>query len=109
MLSMTKVQLNLISVIDMYLFFVKGMRGGVSYISKRYCKSNKKYLTSHDKMTKYFTYLDKNKMCKNKMCKVQISEYRKLIKCLVHVSSIRNGVMGYFWLKKLLLKIEEVC
>ena len=61
MLSMTKAQLNLISVIDMYLFSVKGMRGGVSYISKRYIKSNKKYVTSHDpkKVTKYFTYLDK--------------------------------------------------
>ena len=32
---MTKVELNLISDVDMYLFFEKGMRGGVSYISKR--------------------------------------------------------------------------
>ena len=34
-LSMTKVELDLISDVDMYLFFEKGMRGGVSYISKR--------------------------------------------------------------------------
>ena len=36
MFTMTKVELELISDADMYLFFEKGMRGGVSYISKRY-------------------------------------------------------------------------
>ena len=44
MLSMTKVKLNLISDVDKYLFFEKGMRGDVSYISKRYSKANN-YLT----------------------------------------------------------------
>ena len=43
MLSMTKVEVNLISVVDMYLFFEKGMRGNVSYISKKYCKANNIY------------------------------------------------------------------
>ena len=38
---MTKVELELISDADMYLFFEKGMRGGVSYISERYSKANK--------------------------------------------------------------------
>ena len=33
MVNMTKVELDLISDPDMYIFFEKGMRGGVSYIS----------------------------------------------------------------------------
>ena len=33
-LSITKIEFKLISDADMYLFFEKGMRGGVSYISK---------------------------------------------------------------------------
>ena len=43
MLSMTKVELDLISDI-----FEKGIRGGVSYISKRYSKGNNENLTSSD-------------------------------------------------------------
>ena len=41
---MTKVKFELISDSDMYLFFEKGMRGGVSYISKRHSKANNNYL-----------------------------------------------------------------
>ena len=41
MLNMTKVVLELISDADMYLFFEKGMRSTVSYISKRYSEVNK--------------------------------------------------------------------
>ena len=44
----------------MYLFFEKGLRGGVSYISKRYSKANNKYLKFHDpkQESKYVIYLD---------------------------------------------------
>ena len=45
---MAKIELELILDADMYLFFEKGMRGRVSYISKRYSKANKKYLKSYD-------------------------------------------------------------
>ena len=37
---MTGTKLEKINDIDMYLFVEKGMRGGISYISKRYSKSN---------------------------------------------------------------------
>ena len=38
MLNMTKVEPELISDADMYLFFLKGMIGGVYYISMKYSK-----------------------------------------------------------------------
>ena len=47
-LYMTKVKLELIPDDDMYLFFEKGMRDGVSYISKRYSEANYMYLKSND-------------------------------------------------------------
>ena len=40
MLKMTGIKLEKIIDIDMYLFLEKGMRGGISCISKRYSKSN---------------------------------------------------------------------
>ena len=60
MLNMTKVELELISDAYMYLFFQKGMRGGVSYISNRYSKANNKYLKSyHQKQdSKHIIYKD---------------------------------------------------
>ena len=35
MLKMTEIELDLISDTDMHLFIEKGMRGGISYISKK--------------------------------------------------------------------------
>ena len=46
MINMTKVELELISELDMYIFFEKCMRGGFSHISNRYSKANNKYLKS---------------------------------------------------------------
>ena len=41
MLKMAGIELQKIGNIDMHLFLEKGMRGGISYISKRYIKINK--------------------------------------------------------------------
>ena len=41
MLKMTGIELQKIDNIDMHLFLEKGMRGGISYISKRYSKIDK--------------------------------------------------------------------
>ena len=46
-LDIIKVELELTSDADMDLFFEKGIRGGVSYISKRYSQANNKYLKSY--------------------------------------------------------------
>ena len=44
MLNMTKVVLKLVLDLDMYIFFEKVTRDGVSYISHKYSKANNKYL-----------------------------------------------------------------
>ena len=48
----------------MHLFTEKGMRGGISYISKRYSKANNKYMKCYDssKESKCITYLDANNL-----------------------------------------------
>ena len=34
--------------LDMYLFIDKGLRGGISYITKRYAETNNKYIKNYD-------------------------------------------------------------
>ena len=48
----------------MYIFFEKGTRGGISYISNRYSKANNKYLKSDNpkQESKYIKYLDVNNL-----------------------------------------------
>ena len=64
MLKMTGIELELISDIDMHLFIEKNMRGGISYISKKYSKANNKYMKCYDssKESKYIMYLDANNL-----------------------------------------------
>ena len=63
-LKMTGVKLEKISDIDKYLFIEMGLRGGTSYIAKRYAKANNKYTSDYDpeKPSTYITYLDKNNL-----------------------------------------------
>ena len=53
MLKMTKIELEKISDPDKYMFFEQGMRGGVSYINKRYSEASK---------NKHILYLDMNNL-----------------------------------------------
>ena len=64
MLKMTGVKLEKISDIDKYLFIEKGLRGGISYIAKRYAKANNKYINDYDpeKSSTFITYLDMNNL-----------------------------------------------
>ena len=53
MLKMTRVPLEKISYPDKYMFFEQRMRGGVTYINKRYCQTSK---------NKHILYLDMNNL-----------------------------------------------
>ena len=57
-------ELEIISDIDMHLFIEKRMRGGISYIAKRYSKANNKHMQSNDanNPSKLITYLDANNL-----------------------------------------------
>ena len=64
MLKMTKVELEKISDPEKYMLFELGMRGGVSYINKRYSKANNEYCKDYDKEKpkNYIIYLDMNNL-----------------------------------------------
>ena len=64
MLKMTNIKLEKLLDIDKYLFIEKGLRGGISYIAKRYAKANNKYTENYDpkKSSMFITYLDMNNL-----------------------------------------------
>ena len=64
MLKMIGVKLEKIVGIDMYLVIEKGLRGGISYIAKRYAKANNKYMNDYDpkKQSTFISYLDMNNL-----------------------------------------------
>ena len=64
MLKMTKINLELLSNVDMLLMVEKGIRGGISIISNRYGKANNKYMKDFNKLEliKFLIYLDANNL-----------------------------------------------
>ena len=64
MLKVTGVKLEKIVDPDMYLLIEKGLRGGISYIAKRYSEANNKYMKNYDltKPSIYIEYLDMNNL-----------------------------------------------
>ena len=64
MLKMTGVELELLTDIDMYLFYEKGIRGGISTVMGRYAKANNPCMVDYDPKvpTSYIQYLDANNL-----------------------------------------------
>ena len=57
-------EIELVSDMDMFQFFEKGMRGGTSYIAHRHSTANNKYMETYDEKVedKYLMYLDANNL-----------------------------------------------
>ena len=57
-------ELQLLHDYDMLMMFEKGIRGGISHISKRYAEANNKYMANYnsDKPSTYIQYLDANNL-----------------------------------------------
>ena len=64
MLKMTGIKLKLIDDIDMHLFIEKGVRGDTSYIVRRYCKANNKFVKGYhkNKDSTFIMYWDVNNL-----------------------------------------------
>ena len=64
LLKMTGVNLELLTDHDMHLFVERGIRGGISMVSKRYAKANNPLLSDYDesKPNNYIMYLDANNL-----------------------------------------------
>ena len=63
-LKLTKQELELLTDYDMLMMFEKGIRGGISHISKRYAEANNKYMKDFDKTkpSTFIQYLDANNL-----------------------------------------------
>ena len=81
MLKMTKIELDLISDQDMYLFLIDSIRGGITQVNKKYSKADNKYTRNQynewenikikkkfknklktNNLNKYLLYLDANNL-----------------------------------------------
>ena len=64
MLKTAEIKLELISDIGKYYFVEKGLRGGISYISKRFSEANNKCMKNYDltKESKYVRDIDANNL-----------------------------------------------
>ena len=62
MLKMTKIELELISDPDMYLFLMDTIRGGISVCNKKHVIADNKYIDENTKNNKYLMYLDANNL-----------------------------------------------
>ena len=75
MLKLTKIELELISDSNMYLFLMDTIRGGISVCNKKHVIADNKYINKDSKNNKYLMYLDANNLYGVSM--VQSLPYKK--------------------------------
>ena len=70
-LKKTKVNLELLTDVDMLLMIETGTRSGICQSTQRYVKANNKYMKNYDKKpeSSYLTYLDENNLYGGAMSK----------------------------------------
>ena len=70
LLKDTKIELQLLTDPDTYLFIEKGLRGGISMVSQRLGEANNPYMKDYEKSkpTSYLQYLDANNLYGWAMC-----------------------------------------
>ena len=63
-LKLTGQKLELLTDYDMLMMFERGIRGGITHISKRYSEANNKYMKNYNpsKKSKFIQYLDANNL-----------------------------------------------
>ncbi len=63
-LNYTHLELELLTDVNKYFYLVRGIRGGVSMVCKRFSEANNKYLNNYDKdkPSKYIFYIDCNNL-----------------------------------------------
>ena len=79
MLKMTGIELQLLTDLDMHLFFEKQIRGGVSTAFHRFAKANNKYMKNFDpkKPSKFLMYFDANSLYATAMCEpLPVGEFK---------------------------------
>ena len=79
-LRYTKVKLQLLSQEDMYLFVEKGIRGGISTITKRLATANNPKVTGYDPLKKlvHLLYVDANNLygkCAVHSCLIKLNSF----------------------------------
>ena len=62
MSKMTKIELELKSNADMYLFLMDAIRGGITVCNKKHVIADNKYIDKNTKNNKYLLYLDANNL-----------------------------------------------
>ena len=62
MLKLTKIELELITDPDMYLFLMDSIKGGISVCNKKHIIADNKYINKNTKNNKYILYLDANNL-----------------------------------------------
>ena len=62
MLKQTKIELELISDPNMYLFLMDSIRGGIVCCNKKHIRADNKYINPNTKNNRYLLYLDANNL-----------------------------------------------